>query len=542
MLHVTVSGGSISMKRRDFLQAATVAASLGAAPAWVHAQAPKSVFRWVPHADLTLLDPLFTTTFITNIHAQLVFDTLYGLDAQYNVSPQMAAGHVVENEGLLWKITLRDGLKFHDGSPVLAKDVRASLLRWAKRDLMGASLMQATESLTVLDDKTIQFKLSKKFPLILQALARQQGSMAAIMPERLANSPDGSPIKEMVGSGPLKFMAEQWVSGSQIVYDKFQDYVPRTDSFAPSFTAGPKVVHVDQVKWMIVPDRATAIAALQTGEIDGIETIDNDFLPVLRKDPSITLLKRTLPAISVMRFNHLHAPFNNPLMRQAILSVIDQTEYMTAVNGADFPEYWSDRCGVFVPGSPLDSDAGMEKLKGKRDLNRARAMIKEAGYQGESIVMLDPVDFPAHHAAALVSADLFKRLGLKVDLVSMDWGTTVQRRNSQEPPKAGGWNVAFTAITGPNNLDPAGHLALRGNGKQAWFGWPTSERLEQLRLAWFEAPDLEAQKKIARDIQLQVFEDVPYIPLGAVYGVTALRKQWRDFQPEMPLFYTFRKG
>jgi peptide/nickel transport system substrate-binding protein len=224
------------------------------------------------------------------------------------------------------------------------------------------------------------------------------------------------------------------------------------------------------------------------------------------------------------------------------LSVIDQTEYMTAVNGADFPEYWSDRCGVFVPGSPLDNDAGMEKLKGKRDLNRARAMIKEAGYKGEPIVMLDPVDFPAHHAAALVTADLFKRLGFKVDLIAMDWGTAVQRRNSQEPPAKGGWNVAFTAITGPNNLDPAGHLALRGNGKQAWFGWPASERLEQLRAAWFEAPDLEAQKKIARDIQLQVFEDVPYIPLGAVYGVTALRKQWRDFQPEMPLFYTFRKG
>ena len=530
------------MQRRNFLQVTSAAALLATKPYWAQAQSAKLVFRWVPHADLTLLDPLFTTAFITNIHAQLVFDTLYALDAQYNVFPQMAAGHVVENNGLLWKITLREGLKFHDGSFVRAADVRASLVRWAKRDLMGASLMQATESLTILDDKTIQFKLSKPFPLILQALARQQGSMAAIMPERLASGPESTPVKEMVGSGPLKFMADQWVSGSQIIYDKFQDYIPRTDSFAPSFTAGPKIVHVDQVKWTIVPDRATAIAALQTGEIDGIETIDNDFLPILRKDPTITLVKRTLPAISVLRFNHLYAPFNNPLMRRAILSVIDQTEYMTAVNGGDFPEYWSDRCGVFVPGSPLDSDAGMEKLKGKRDLSRARALIKEAGYKGETIVMLDPVDFPAHHAAALVTADLFKRLGIKVDLISMDWGTAVQRRNSQEPPSAGGWHVSFTAITGPNNLDPAGHLALRGNGKQAWFGWPTSERLEQLRLAWFEAPDLDAQKKIARDIQLQVFEDVPYIPLGAVYGVTALRKQWRDFQPEMPLFYTFRKA
>jgi len=529
------------MDRRRLLQAMTASVAWSVTPAYVRAQTEKSIFRWVPHTDLTLLDPLFTTAFITNIHAQLVFDTLYGLDAHYNPLPQMAEGHTVEEQGMLWKIKLREGLKFHDGTPVRAQDVRASLVRWAKRDLMGSSLMQATQALTVLDDQTIQFELNKPFPLILHALARQQGSMAAIMPERLASGPDNVPVKEMVGSGPLKFMTEQWVSGSHIVYDKFQDYLPRKDSFAPSFTAGPKIVHVDQVRWVIVPDRATAIAALQTGEIDGIETIDNDFLPSLRKDPSITLLKRTLPAISVLRFNHLYAPFNNRLMRQAILCVVDQTAYMTAINGGDFPEYWSDRCGVFVPNSPLDSDAGMEKLTGKRDIARARALIKEAGYRGEKIVMLDPVDFPAHHAAALVTADLFKKLGIQVDLQSMDWGTAVQRRNSQEPPNAGGWNVCFTGITGPNNLDPAGHLALRGNGKEAWFGWPTSERLEQLRLDWFDASDLSDQKKIARDIQLQVFEDVPYIPLGASYGVSALRKQWHNFQTEMPLFYTFHK-
>lgn len=183
-----------------------------------------------------------------------------------------------------------------------------------------------------------------------------------------------------------------------------------------------------------------------------------------------------------MRFNHLHAPFNNVEIRRAVLSVVNQTEYMTAMNGADFPEYWSDRCGVFVPGSPMDSDAGMEKLTGKRDIEKARAAIKAAGYNGEKVVLLDPVDFPTWHAAALVTADLFKRLGFNVDLQTMDWGTAVQRRNNQEPVSAGGWSVAFTGNTGPNNLDPAGHLPMRGNGKQAWFGWPTSERLEQLRI------------------------------------------------------------
>ncbi len=530
------------MDRRKFLITSSAATAALAMPNVLWAQSPKTVFRWVPQADLALLDPMFTTTAVTQVHAQLVFDTLYGLDAQYLPHPQMAESHTSENNGLLWTIKLREGLTFHDGSPVRANDVVASLKRWAKRDLMGRSLFLVTEELSALDDKTVQFKLTKPFPLILNALARQSGNMACIMPEALANTSETVALKQMNGSGPFKFVADQWISGSKVVYEKFAAYKPRKDAFAPDFTAGPKIAHVDQVRWQIIPDRATAIAALQANEVDGVEMIDSDFLPTLRADPAIKLVKRSLPTIGVMRFNHLHAPFDNPAIRRAILASVNQTEYMTAMNGADFPEFWNDRCGVFVPDSPMASDAGMEKLTGKRDLEKARKDIIAAGYKGEVVVILDPVDFPTWHAAALVTADLFKRLGMKVDVQAIDWGTAVQRRNNQEPPSNGGWNVAFTGNTGPNNLDPAGHLPIRGNGKKAWFGWPTSEKLEQLRLDWFAAPDLAAQKAICREIQLQVFEDVPYIPLGATYPVTALRKEWEHFQPQMSLFYTVQKA
>lgn len=532
------------MDRRKFLvtSSATAAALTLPAAFKVHAAAPAKLFRWVPHADLTILDPMFSTVFITNIHSQLIFDTLYGLDNQYQPHPQMASGHEVDSTGLIWTIKLRDGLKFHDGSPVRAQDAVASLNRWSKKDLMGRSLFEATESLTALDDKTLQFKLKKPFPLILHAIARPTGSMACIMPEKLALTPDNVQVKVMNGSGPFKFVHDQWVSGSQAVYHRFADYVPSSNKLKPEFTSGPKIAYIEQVKWQIIPDRATSVAALQNNEVDGVEHIDADFLPVLKKDKNITLIKRTLPSISLMRFNHLHAPFNNKLMRQAILSVVNQTEYMMAMNGPDFPEFWNDKCGVFVPDSPMSSDGGMEKLLGKRDMNKARAMIKEAGYKGETVVILDPVDYPAFHTAALVTADLFKQLGIKTDVQAMNWGTLMQRRNSQEPPSAGGWNVAFTATTGPNNLDPAGHLAIRGTGKKAWFGWPTSERIEQLRLDWFNAKTLDEQKRICRDLQIQVFEDVPYIPLGATYPVSAIRKEWVDFQPQMPLFYTLRKS
>lgn len=529
------------MDRRKFLIASSASAAAFTLPGVLRA-APRVEFRWIPQTDLTLLDPTFTTATITQNHAQMVFDTLYGMDASYQPHPQMAAGHQMDADGLRWVITLREGLVFHDGSPVRAQDAVASIRRWALRDLMGKSLLGATAEMTALTDKQLEFKLKKPFPLLLHALGRQTGSMAAILPERLATGPEDKPVTEMIGSGPFRFMRDQWVSGSRVVYEKFQGYVPRKDSFPPSFSAGPKIAHMDEVRWNVVPDRATAVAALQAHEVDGVEQVDNDFLGMLKSDPSIALVKRSLPTVAIMRFNQLQPPFDNVLMRRAILASVNQTEYMTAINGTEFPEYWSDRMGVFVIGTPMATEAGMDKLTGKRDLDKVRAAIKAAGYKGERIVLIDPADFPAYHAAALVTADLFKRIGLNVDVQTMDWGTAVQRRNSQEPISKGGWNVAFTGLTGPNNLDPAGHLALRGNGKQAWWGWPTSARLEELRQDWFNAPDLASQKKICEQIQLQVIEDVPYIPLGASYQVSAIGSEWKDFQPQLPLFYTVRKA
>ena len=526
------------MDRRTFILSSGAATGLAQLPSLSFAQVGKSLLRWVPETDLALLDPMFTTATITACHALQVFDTLYGLDENYQPQLQMVGSQTLENNDLTWKLTLRDGLKFHDGAAVTAKDIVASIIRFGKRNPLGQTLFGLITELKAINDKTIEITLSKPFPLLMYSLA---GASASIMPERLAKTPDNVPVKEMIGSGPYRFIADKWVSGSQVVYEKFTDYVPRTEG-AVSNTAGPKIAHVTEIKWQVINDRATAVAALQNNEVDGIESIDNDFIPTLRKDPAITLIKSPLPAISIMRFNHLHPPFDNVLMRRAILAVVNQTEYMTAANGSDFPEYWSDQVGVWVPGTPMATKAGLEKLTGKRDFGLARSLIKESGYKGEPLVLLDPVDSPKYHAAALVTADLFKKLGLKVDLRSMDWGSYLQRRNSQELPALGGWHVGFTAMTGTSNLDPTNNLGIRGTGKQAWFGWPTNPAIEKLRTAWFYAPTLEQRKALCQDIQLQVLDQVPYIPLGAAYNLMALRKGWVNFQAQGPVFYTMRKG
>ena len=524
------------LTRRTVL--ATAAATL-ARPAIAQ---PARTLRFIPEGDAAVLDPIWTTATVTRNHGYLVFDTLYGQDAEYRFQPQMVAGHTVENDGKLWRLTLRDGLRFHDGEPVRAQDAVPSIRRFAARDAFGRALMEATDELSAADDRTIQFRLKKPFPLLPAALGKTGTSMPCIMPERLARTDPNTQVSEMVGSGPYRFLANERVPGSLMAYAKFDGYVPRPDGPA-TFTAGPKRPWFDRVEWRVIPDAGTAASAIVNGEVDWWQNPTPDLQALLRKRPEIrTTVLDPGGGLGCLRFNHLVAPFDNPAIRDGILALekvsenasdpflkkalmmaVDQTEVMTAVAG-DERDLWKDHVGVFSPGTPMATTAGTDAIVGKRDFAAVRRALQAAGYKGEKVVMLDPTDYPATHAMALVMADAFQKCGMNLDLVSTDWGTLVQRRSSRKPIAEGGWSIFVTYLNGTNNFDPASQLGLRGNGDQAWFGWARAPKLEALRTAWFDAPDLSTQQRICAQIQAQFFEDVPYLPLGAYYEATATRR------------------
>ncbi len=234
-----------------------------AAPQILRAEAQKTI-TFVPHADLASLDPVWTTADVTRNFSLAVYDTLYGYDAEFKGQPQMVEGYTTENDGKQWDLSLRDGLKFHDDAPVLARDCVATITRWAKRYPMGQALLARTDELSAVSDKTIRFRLKRPFPFLPEALAEPYCS---IMPERLAKTDAFQQIKEAVGSGPFKFVAAERVPGQRVVFDRNPDYIPRV-SGKPSFSAGPKVVHVDRVIWNFVQDPSTASAALTQGEVD----------------------------------------------------------------------------------------------------------------------------------------------------------------------------------------------------------------------------------------------------------------------------------
>lgn len=512
------------MRRRTLLAAAITAPALTRLARPTIA-APSPVLRVIPQANLTSLDPVWTTAVVTRNHAYLVYDQLAAVDANFVPQPQMAEGWT--NEGNLWTIKLRPGLRFHDNEPVLGRDCVASIRRWMARDSLGQALSSVLVELAAPDDRTITFKLSRPFPLLPLALAKPSPMPLFIMPERIAKTDPFKAITDATGSGPFRFVASEWNPGSRAVWAKHAGYVPRDEPV--SGIAGGRRPMVDRIEWTVIPDSATAAAAMMSGEQDYWEYPIHDLLPLIKKSPEVRVGQRlSTGTYAGIRINHLQPPFNNIKVRQALLLAIDQSEYLRAVAGdpddADEPggKAWAVCESVYTCGTTFESAAGNAPLR-EHSIEKAKAALKASGYNGERTVLLAPSDYPQINALSQVTADIMTRMGFNLDLVATDWGTVTTRRANKNPVDKGGWSVFHSTWSGSDVQNPAIHQNLRANGDGAWFGWPTDPEIEKLRDAWMEAP-LSDQKAIADQLQARAFETVPFVPLGYYWQPSAWNK------------------
>jgi peptide/nickel transport system substrate-binding protein len=529
------------MHRRQFLASSAAAIGLSLAPRSILSvrAEPTQVLRFIPQADLAVLDPLGTTAYVTRNHALMVFDTLYGVDERLEPQPQMIDGHVIENDGKLWRLTLREGLLFHDGEPVLARDVVASISRWGKRDIYGGALMAVVNELVATSDSVIEFRLSRPFRQLPDVLGKVGSNMPAIMPERLAKTDPFTQVKELVGSGPYSFVASERNPGALNVYQRFEKYRPRGGT--PSYLAGPKLAYFDRVEWHTLPDPSTAAAALQSGEVDWWEQPTSDLIPLLRSNSGVKVeVKDPAGYAALMRFNHLQPPFDNPAIRHAILRGIVQSDYMIAVAGDD-RKMWQDGIGFFHPDSPMASRAALEIFPNKIDIPGVEAALQAAGYKGERAVMIATADYPVINLMSQIAADLLQKIGVHLDYQEQDWATVSARMQSKEPLDKGGWSITCNFTSGTGIYNPAAHTWLRSNGTKAFAGWPSIPEIEKLRLDWFDAPDVAAQKAICENIQKVGIAQVPYVPLGFFYQPTAYRADLIDILSGVPLFWNVKR-
>jgi peptide/nickel transport system substrate-binding protein len=496
--------------RRRFLQGS---AFMLAAPSLGRAQSspPRDrILRAVMHADLRSFDPLWATAYITSYHGAMVYDTLFGSDANSNPQPQMVEKYSVSDDHLTYRFALRDGLRFSDGSPVTAADCVASMRRFGARDSAGQLLFSHVADTRIKDDVTFELVLKERYGLVLETMAKTSSCMW-MMRTKEAETDPSQQITEIVGSGPFIFNRDATKMGASYVYDRNPNYVPRAG--VPSGTAGAKIVKLDRVIWDNIGDEQTALSALKAGEIDFYETPPIEFVKDLDADKNITVkVLNATGNVGIIRLNWLYPPFDNLKARRAMLYLVNQADILAGTFGAS--QYYRECASIFGCGTKMENDANTDWFKGKQNIAKAAQLFKEAGYDGRPVVILQPTNLPMPNVAAQLIAQWLRTAGVNAELAVSDWGAIVARRAVMDAPDKGGWNIFITYTVGSTMDSPILFPGHPATGRKGWFGWPADERHEQLRTAWTMAESFEERVRIAREMQDNAWNFVPHVLAG----------------------------
>jgi peptide/nickel transport system substrate-binding protein len=492
-------------------------AALGIAGA--AAPAPAQTLRAVMHSDLKIIDPVWTTALISAHHGYLVYDTLFSLDEKLVVRPQMVEKWDVSPDKLTYTFTLREGLEWHDGTPVTAADCVPSLKRWAARDSTGQMLMSFVAELSAPDDRTIRMVLREPFGLVIESLGKTGGNVAFMMPRRVAETDPNKQITDATGSGPFIFKRDEWKAGEKAVYVKNPKYKPRNEP--PSGFSGGKVAKVDRIEWIWIADTQTQVNALLNGEVDLVEAMPYDLLPLVEKDKNIKVQVIDKAGRQyVLRFNTLAKPFDNAKARQAVVYAMRQKPFLEA-NVGD-ARFYRECKSLWPCGLPLESSKGWDdRLNG--DAATARKLLAEAGYDGTPLVVLHQTDLVNHSNLAPVAKPLLEAAGFKVDLQAMDWQTLVSRRTKKDPPAQGGWHIFFTSSGALSIPDPVSSFMFNASCERSMYGWPCDADIEKLRAAYARESDEAKRFEIAQAAQFRAMEYPTYVQLGQFTVPTALR-------------------
>jgi peptide/nickel transport system substrate-binding protein len=500
--------------------------------------AQTNTLKLIPHANLTVLDPIWTTAYISRNHGYMIYDTLFGTTVAGKIQPQMVDKWTVSADKKTWVFTLRDGLEFHDGKPVTSEDVIASIKRWASRDTLGGNMLSFVEKMDATNDKTFTIAFKEPYGLVLEALGKPSSNVPFIMPKRMADTPGAEQIKEHIGSGPFKFVPADFKPGERVVYLKNEKYKPRSD--VADGTAGGKNVYVDRVEWVLIRDPQTQLNALLAGEVDIVEQPAFEQYATIKTKPEI-VIHDFQPAGNqfILRFNHLHAPFNNVKIRQAAMVAMGQEAFLKTQVGT--PGLYKFCKSIYPCGTPFASEnSGI--YTGTANPQLAKKMLDEAGYKGEPVVLMRPTDLAAIAKIPLVAKQQLEQAGFKVDMQQMDWSTLVARRAKKDAPSAGGWNAFMTAWVAGDILNPITMAMLNAKGDTGWFGWQDDPTLEALKGKFVRSTNDADKKKIAEQIQLRAIETASHVHLGQYNNPAAVRKNLTGMLTGGQVYWNIKKS
>jgi peptide/nickel transport system substrate-binding protein len=501
----------------------------------------ESTLNVAASADLVTLDPTGPASTNVYTHGFLVYDTLFAPDQNLTIRPQMVGQEAISTDRLTYTLTLRPGLLFHDGSPVTTTDVVASLRRWMTMDIVGHTMAVDVQTMAVVDDRTLTITLKRPFP-VEQALANSGSGLPVILRAQDAKPGRFTRDTPVIGSGPFRFQADQWQPGNQAVYTRFPGYVPRDEP--ADGLAGGKIAKVDRIVFHVIPDAATKAGALQTGEIDFIDSVPFDQAELLLKQKDVTVSQLTrIYSPFFLRPNALYPPFDNVKARQALALAVKREDYMAV---AFVRPEWGQPClSFFVCGSPNGTTAGSEPFA-HPDLARARELLKESGYKGEPVVLLSSHETLFVGMGTDYAAQNLREIGLNIQQQEVDWATFMGRRNSKNPPDAGGWNLFLTSVSGSGTYSPLSNsIADTTCGGANFAGWACDAEAAKLRDAYIHEPDSDKRVVLLDQLSRRLWQVMPTVILGQRAQLYAWRNNLSGFvhSPSLvPVFWGIQKN
>jgi peptide/nickel transport system substrate-binding protein len=493
---------ALDLNRRRVLQGG-IAGTIAMATAG-RSKAATMPFTVVLESEVVILDPHMTTAAITRTFGYHIFDTLFSMDSKGRIHPQMVGEHTTSADGLSWSFTLRDGLKWHDGTDVTAADCVASLQRWGRQDSLGRMLLAATDTITAVDTHRFTIALHQPFPLMLDVLGKPNAPVPFMMPSRIMQAAGSGRIKEIVGSSPFVFRPDQWRPGDSMVLARNDAYVPRAEP--PDSLSGGKLVHVDHAVLRVMPDQATGANALIASEIDYMQFLPFDLLGPLAKADGVKLME--LGGLDMyqgnFRLNHASGPFADPAVRRVLWKLVNQDDILTAVGIPD--RFRLKACpSYFMCGTPLETDAGAEVAR--FSIADAKAELARTQYKGEPVVMLEVAQSISQIAGNILARNL-KTAGFTVEEQTMDWGTVLARRAKRE-----GWSLFPVYSNGADMASPLTHFYITNNCGD-YPGWSCDPAVTALLAAFAKANGPDERKSIAAKIQAAEYESVPSVMWG----------------------------
>lgn len=458
--------------------------------------------RYAIPDDPPSLDQQVTTSDIGTTIAQHMFEGLYTFNSQSEPVPLLAESDSVSSDGKRVEITLRRGVKFHDGSEMTSEDVVASLNRWGKHGSRGSLLFDNLTGVSADGDYKVVLEFKSAYGPWKNLLAFLNGG-PAIHPAEIMEKADKTPLapEDYIGTGPYEF--EEWRQGRHIELERFDDYSQPPG--APDGYAGRRDAIFDELRFIPTPDVNTRVSGLKAGDYDYAEDISGDLFDELDADPQVRTILKGAPIFGLVFMNSSEGLFKgNYKLRRAVQTALDKGAAMQVAIGPE--KLWRANGSFFPQGNVWYSDAGASGFS-RGDAEAARKLAEEAGYDGTLIKFLVSTRFGWHYDTAAVYARQLLDAGFKVQMLIVDWPTLSAKRKVP-----GEWDMFFThhgAIPDPILMTPL------NDDYPGW--WQTAEK-KKLTSAFVSSTDLDERRRIWDELQQLMYEQVPAMKTGDFYS------------------------